>query len=93
METDLTTEEKLLSLAENYYLDLRGSFDESIDKVSSWGCSPTAFHWRYYENICSVLNISLSPLETWNYNGRLHAGGIESNSQFVFKCDYEPSCV
>ena len=28
------SEERLLSLAENYYLDLRGSFDESIDKVS-----------------------------------------------------------
>ena len=28
-----SSEERLLSLAENYYLDLRGSFDESIDKV------------------------------------------------------------
>ena len=28
-----TSEERLLNLAENYYLDLRGSFDESIDKV------------------------------------------------------------
>ena len=35
MTEEMTTEEKLLSLAENYYMDLRGSFDESIDKVSS----------------------------------------------------------
>ena len=29
-----TSEEKLVTMAENYYLDLRGSFDESIDKVA-----------------------------------------------------------
>ena len=34
MTEEMTTEE-LLSLAENYYMDLRGSFDESIDMVSS----------------------------------------------------------
>ena len=28
-----TSEEKLVTMAENYYLDLRGSFDESVDKV------------------------------------------------------------
>ena len=35
MMTEEMTTEELLSLAENYYMDLRGSFDESIDKVSS----------------------------------------------------------
>ena len=30
-----TSEEKLVTMAENYYLDLRGSFDESVDKVES----------------------------------------------------------
>ena len=29
-----TSEEKLVTMAENYYLDLRGSFDESVDKVA-----------------------------------------------------------
>ena len=28
------SEQKLVTMAENYYLDLRGSFDESIDKVA-----------------------------------------------------------
>ena len=30
----VTSEQKLVTMAENYYLDLRGSFDESIDKVA-----------------------------------------------------------
>ena len=29
-----TSEDRLLSLAENYYLDLRGSFDDSVDNSS-----------------------------------------------------------
>ena len=28
------SEQKLVTMAENYYLDLRGSFDESLDKVA-----------------------------------------------------------
>ena len=30
-----TSEDRLLSLAENYYLDLRGSFDDSVEKVQT----------------------------------------------------------
>ena len=33
----VTSEQKLVTMAENYYLDLRGSFDESIDKVAGRG--------------------------------------------------------
>ena len=35
------SEQKLVTMAENYYLDLRGSFDESIDKVAGSVAPPT----------------------------------------------------
>ena len=34
-----TSEDRLLSLAENYYLDLRGSFDDSVEKVNNRKCN------------------------------------------------------
>ena len=34
-----TSEDRLLSLAENYYLDLRGSFDDSVEKVKNTTCN------------------------------------------------------
>ena len=34
-----TSEDRLLSLAENYYLDLRGSFDDSVEKVNNTTCN------------------------------------------------------
>ena len=43
-----TSEEKLVTMAENYYLDLRGSFDESIDKVAGSGGECWVGQWMLF---------------------------------------------
>ena len=49
-----TSEDRLLSLAENYYLDLRGSFDDSVEKVQT-------------NTTCNSFKFSTVTVKLWQY--------------------------